>query len=497
MKQIDRISLDKFALYHRGLNSEQYIDSEEAPHAKEARIKRLESEPEEWFKYYFQKYMKYPAADFQKKATKRLLKKGRRYEVRAWARGFAKSTRTMMEVLYMALTGKIRSVILVSHSADNAERLLLPYLICLETNNRIKNDYGPQQITGQWTSTQFTARCGCSFLSIGAGQNPRGARNEEIRPDMIIIDDIDSDEDCRNPRLVQQKWEWIEQALIPTVDISENYKILFCGNIIAKDSCIVRAIEKANFADIVNICDENGNSNWNEKVSNADIEDIRHKISYISFEKEYMNNPISQGTVFPQMSWKQCEKYSQYNTLVCYTDPSYKDSRKNDYKATVLVGRLQDEFHILEAFVEQTTTSAMVAWCYEIYSMLAKVPVYFIMEGGFMQDTIIDEFYRYGLTLGKMLPIRADDRKKPNKYTRIESLLEPLNRNGKLYLNEAKRDNPHFRRLEEQFKAFQPGSRAHDDAPDAVEGAIWYINNRLTPTSVITFKKNNTNNKRF
>jgi phage terminase large subunit-like protein len=62
---------------------------------------------------------------------------------------------------------------------------------------------------------------------------------------------------------------------------------------------------------------------------------------------------------------------------------------------------------------------------------------------------------------------------------RIESLLEPLHRNGELFLNEHERHNPNMQRLEEQFINFAPGSRAHDDGPDAVEGAIWVINDKL------------------
>jgi len=57
-------------------------------------------------------------------------------------------------------------------------------------------------------------------------------------------------------------------------------------------------------------------------------------------------------------------------------------------------------------------------------------------------------------------------------------LLEPLNRNGHLYLNDHERHNPHMERLAEQFIALAPGSHAHDDGPDAVEGAIWIINQK-------------------
>ena len=45
-----------------------------------------------------------------------------------------------------------------------------------------------------------------------------------------------------------------------------------CGNIIAKDCCVVRAGEMADSWDIVNIRDKNGFSTWPEKNSEEDIE---------------------------------------------------------------------------------------------------------------------------------------------------------------------------------------------------------------------------------
>ena len=81
---------------------------------------------------------------------------------------------------------------------------------------------------------------------------------------------------------------------------------------------------------------------------------------------------------------------------------------------------------------------------------------------------------------------------------RIESLLEPLNRNGKLFLNETERDSPGMKMLAQKFLAFAPGSTAHDDGPDAVEGAIWIINNKLKALatgSVGTIERTRPNSK--
>ena len=88
----------------------------------------------------------------------------------------------MMEFLYLALTGKVFNLLMVSNSYDNACRLLLPFQLQLEKNARIINDYGDQVNPGNWETGQFVAKCGCSFRAIGAGQSPRGTRNEAKRP---------------------------------------------------------------------------------------------------------------------------------------------------------------------------------------------------------------------------------------------------------------------------------------------------------------------------
>ena len=63
-----------------------------------------------------------------------------------------------------------------------------------------------------------------------------------------------------------------ENALYPTRSISEPTLVIFCGNIIAKDCCVVRAGEMADSWDIVNIRDKNGFSTWPEKNSEEDID---------------------------------------------------------------------------------------------------------------------------------------------------------------------------------------------------------------------------------
>lgn len=476
------------------------------------RIAILEADPELWFKYYFPQYCFAEPAAFHKKATKRILNNLEWFEVRSWSRELAKSTRTMMEVIYLCLTKKKKYVLLISNSYDNADRLLMPYKGNLEGNQRIIHDYGAQELPGKWESGEFTTRKGVAFRALGAGQSPRGTRNEEARPDVILFDDIDTDEDVRNSDIIKKRWDWIEKAAIGTRSISQHTTILFCGNIIAKDCCVVRAQEYADYVDIVNIRDEEGKSSWAEKNSEEHIDRVLSQKSFNAQQGEYYNNPIENGDVFDEMKYGKCPKLKEFPFLVAYADPSTSNKDKprqtsrlkNSCKAVVLVGYLNLRFYVLKCFVDITTNSTFIDWLYAIRDFVGTDTLLYSyvenngLQNPFYEQVLLPLVFEKGAANGGVLSIIPDDRDKPEKFFRIEANLEPQNRLGNLILNEDEKDDPHMKRLDAQFLGVSANSKTMD-APDAVEGAVHIIKNKVAIESVGGVKtiKRPTNNKRY
>jgi hypothetical protein len=456
------------------------------------RIKILEADPELWFKYYFPAYAYAEPAPFHKAATKRVLKNMEWFEVRSWSRELAKSTRTMMEVLFLCVTGKKKYVLMISNSFDNAARLLMPYKIQLEKNQRIIHDYGMQELPGSWEASEFTTRKGAAFRALGAGQSPRGTRNEEARPDVILFDDIDTDEDVRNPDIIKKRWEWIEKAAIGTRSISMPTTIIFCGNIIAKDCCVVRAQEYADHVDIVNIRDEEGKSTWPQKNKEEHIDRVLSQKSYNAQQGEYYNNPIEDGEVFEQMNYGKCPPIKSLPFIVVYADPSTANNdkpsptsrKKNSCKAVTIVGSDGTYYYVYKAYVDITTNSTFIDWLYDSRRYIkVDIPTYNFIENNGLQDPFYSQVllplvHAKGKEYGGVLNVSPDERKKPEKFFRIEAELEPLNRQGLLILNEAEKEDPHMKRLDAQFRSVSPRSKTMD-GPDAVEGAVYIIKNKM------------------
>lgn len=464
------------------------VDLNETAIAKANRMKRLEANPEEWFKYYFPNFYTSEPAPFHIKATKRVLSNLEWFEVRSWARELSKSGRTMMEVLYLSMTGKKKNWLMSSSTFDNACRLLLPYKSILETNNRIINDYGEQESIGNWEAGEFITIKGVSFRALGKGQSPRGTRKDEIRPDGILIDDFDTDEECRNPERIKQSIKWIEEALIPTRSISGDLLIIVCGNIIAKFCCVTELAKKADHHDIVNIRDKNGKSTWPNKNTEESIDRVLKTISNNSAQKEYFNNPISEGDIFKELTYGKCPPLSYCEDVVVYADPSTsnKDKGNSSTKAIAVVGYRQQKYYVYKMWVDTMSNAKFVDCLYEAYRFLTQNRVdtkRIYIENNSLQDPFYEQvllplIYQRAKDHGFVIPITPDSRKKPDKFFRIEGTLEPHNRLGSLIFNVAQKEEPNMVRTHDQMLAVSPTTKIMD-APDAIEGACWLIQNRV------------------
>lgn len=480
MKQTDRLALLDWEKYKEDIARATPVDRNMTAAEREKHREYLEKHPIEWIKFFFPNYAKYEFADFQKKAIRRIIAHDEWFEVLSWSRELAKSTVTMFIVMNLTLTGRKKNVILTSNSKDNAVRLLDPYRANLEANGRIMAYYGKQELPGSWTEDEFTTKGKVSFRALSAGQSPRGSRNEAIRPDVLLVDDFDTDEDTKNPDIIQKRWDWWENALYPTRSISEPTLVIFCGNIIAKDCCVVRAGEMADSWDIVNIRDKNGFSTWPEKNSEEDIDRTLSKISKKAAQGEYFNNPISVGEVFENIAYGKVPALSKFKFLVVYGDPApgeSKGKKGKSFKTVSLCGKLGGRLYVIKTFLAQALNAEFIDWYVRMLEFVGgKTNVYCYMENNKLQDPFFQQVFKPLVAKVRReqkiaLFIRGDEEKKTDKATRIEANLEPLNREGNLILNEAERDNPHMKELEDQFKLFTLTMRYPADGPDAVEGA--------------------------
>ena len=466
--------------------------SKETPAEKDRRIRRLLANYDEFCEYYFAHFLvlKDKAtgevirtihnAPFHTKAARLIKNTPNLKAVFKWPRGHAKSTHIGVFIpLWLIFQPKrlINFMITVGKSEDSATRLLGDLQAELEYNQKLIADFGEQKNLGSWLEGEFKTKGGAKFLAVGRGQSPRGLRDREARPDYIVIDDLDDDELCRNEKRVKDLTDWVKEALFGALDVGRG-RFIMVGNLISKTSVLANiAASKGVHVSEIKAVDSEGNPTWVDKWTKEEAQIYKDFVGYRAWEKEMMHNPITDGTIFRHewIRFKKLPALRKYEMLVCYTDPSFKSTTANDYKACRLWGKIGTELHLIDTYVRQDTVSGMVRWLYNLYEDLPPdVVVSFFMEANFMQDIILDEFAAEAEIRGYHLPIMPDHRKKPEKIQRIEAI-SPLWERGKIFYNEALKESPDMQVGIEQTLALERGSRTHDDAPDADEGAIWFL----------------------
>lgn len=467
----------------------------ETPAQKKKRIKKLLGNFQAFCNYYFEDWKLKPFGWFHLKAVDYILKNKNLVLACEWPREHAKSV--VMDIfvpMFLKAKGELTGVVLASANEDKADGLLADLQEQLMFNQRYIADFGPQYKSGKWDTGHFVTADGIGFWAFGRGQSPRGIREANLRPNFGVIDDIDDAEICKNEKRVLEAVDWCLGDLYGGMPTKES-RLVICGNRIHKRSILAHIVGDVEEGDSVKSTvthlkvyalenprthqmdlSEKGVPAWDENYTREDIlrkmETMGRRIAL----RELFHQHIVIGRVFREehLPWADLPPIENCEKIVTYCDPSYKDSKKNDFKAIVLIGKNGSYLDIYDVFCRQCTTPEMVRGH---YALAEEIPEHKTcphwMEANFIQDIHLSKYDEEAEMRGYSIAIRGDYRKKPDKVERIENLSAYTER-GRIRFNRAKKHSPDMQELRQQFLGFP--DYPHDDGPDAVEGAVYKLN---------------------
>jgi predicted phage terminase large subunit-like protein len=492
-------------------NSTASVILNESTEEKLKRKKMLSTDFVKFCTYYFPHYLDSDFGWFHKKAAKEIEEDKNVFIVLEWAREHAKSVFADIFIpLYLYARNEFTGMVVVSANEDKASTLLSDVQAELVANERWKHDYGELAQFGDWSEGKFSTSDGIGFWAFGRGQSPRGIRKAEKRPNYAVVDDIDDKVIVRNDERVRQTVDWILEDLYGALSI-KGARLVIAGNRIHKNAILSHLVgdiepedpKRPGIKHIKVFAIENPKTHiaadpphgvpaWKERYSLKELTDKMEKMGYRASRREYFHEHHEEGHVFKNewIKWDKVLNSKNYDSLIVYCDPSFKSGKDNDFKAIITIGKRGKYIDILDAWVRQTTTKAMVTKFYDLYDWLENSSRYYI-EANMLQELLLDEFDNEADIRGYYMPIRGDKRNKPDKYVRIENLT-PLFERGLVILNEAKRKDSDMQTFVQQLLGFP---FAHDDAPDALEGGIFLIQKTSGRSSFERVRTGKYNNK--
>lgn len=453
---------------------------------QQARVKRARDDQEYFNRTYLPHYFSQPSPPFHGE-MRELIEEGERQQrpVGIGApRGHAKSTAiTLAYALKKVVYAEKKFIIEFSDTETQARGFTVSIRVELEHNPRIAHDFGAQK-TAQWAAGEFVSLSGCKVMARGEGQGMRGLKHGPYRPDLAIGDDIENDESVRNPQRVKQTYDWLMEAVVPSLDPATGV-LFMVGTLLSKKSVlakfldnpevlskIYRAIDAPEWSDDLRAFVA-GTPLWPERFSLERLSRIRNLVGSISFNKEYQNDPRDEDGMFREEWFKRFRWDTLDPRMALYTyqgiDPSLKSGQSNDFKANVTVSRGGDgRLYCRYAAINRNSIDRMVKEAYILHARFNALQIGLEVVG--WQELLRRDFDREAEVQKKFLPIVPITRDGLAKESEARiGGLSPLVENGVLVFAEGPESEVgQMEVLIEQFQYF-PSTTVHDDGPDAAE----------------------------
>ena len=389
----------------------------------------------------------------------------------AFPRGHAKSTViSFLLTLYRIVFQERKFIVIVSESEDKAKDFVVRLRDELEFNAKLVKMFSPNGKfkTTDWSKTDFTTSTGIRVVAKGAGQSLRGLIHQDTRPDMIVLDDIETNETAGTEAVVN----FILTDVIPSANRRGLYDICYVGTIIRDMSALHRMLINDEWSSAKYECiDDEGNMIAPMLLSKKEYESQKRMYSSLGkmsiFYAENHNNPMvaDDALTFKHEYFQYVDKEPEGCRYYMAYDPAMPASgrtriKKVDMSAIVVVATDADEnWYVVKVVANRDNPSDNRKL---LVDMMKKYKPYVTwMETVSAQRAMYLEIKDYMTKNYIKSTLREIPSHSGSKEARIEQL-QPLYESGRIYHIKSK----DVTELERELMLF--GRTPHDDRSDCL-----------------------------
>lgn len=421
-------------------------------------------------------------------------------------RGEAKSTFiALFFVLWCVLTGRKRYLLIIADALEQAATLLEAVKAELDGNPRLGMDF--PEATGQgrvWNVGVVLTKSNVKIQALGAGKRMRGLRHGPYRPDLVVLDDLENDENVAKPEQRDKLQGWLQKTVLNLGAADGSMDVVYVGTILHYDSVLARTLKKPGwqsqtFRAIIQWPDDMALWDRWENLYRAEGRDAAAaffaantaamlrgaRVSWpearpllalmllraddrAAFDSEYQNDPLC-GDEAPFAScitfW--VDRSADW-LFFGACDPSLgKHGAGRDPSALLVGGFLRSTMtlDVVEASIKKRHPDRIIEDILGLH--MAYRPLLWAVEAVQFQEFFADVLTRRALERGIPLPVQPV-RSNTDKILRIESL-QPHMTQGRIRLHAS------HQTLVDQLRHFPKAD--HDDGPDALE-MLWSVASR-------------------
>ncbi len=263
-------------------------------------------------------YIELETPDFHKQILREISGENSRVAICA-PRGHAKSTIVNFTyALWATVQQKVRFGLIISDTVTQSVEFVNALRDEIDSNIRLKWLYG--DLTGElWRDGDIKTASGVRWTAKGAGMKIRGIRDGSARPDLIIFDDLENDEQVATAYQRKKLKDWFRKAAMPA--LSRKGRIIMIGTILHYDSLLQNILDGKEgfrswrtmlFSAIMKDAKGEEFALWPEHMDLSELRDLRDNpnhpkyVGSIVFAQEYQNKPLSEDDLIikpEQIKW--------------------------------------------------------------------------------------------------------------------------------------------------------------------------------------------------
>lgn len=403
--------------------------------------------------------------------------------VRAAPRGHAKSTFVSFAFpLWCICYGYKQTIIVISCSADMARLFLTRIREELEFNELIIKVFGKLQGSSKWNNSEILTSTGVYCVGKGAGQQMRGL-NFKSRPDLVIIDDLESEESVATETQRATLDKWFSSAVMKMG--SPNCDFFFIGTVLSYDSLLYKLLtlptysmwQRKIYRAVIKFSESTLWLEWEEKMTNLSDPDpyntakkfyLKHKKEMLkgtkvlwesqrenmylhlmetrlqdeeAFNSEFQNDPQTEKSRIFKEEWLEENTYEyppNIKRVYGAVDPSCGKNRKADTSAIVILGEGEDNYiYVLEASIKVRRVEDIILDMEKIIGKYYNLLEGFVVETNQFQALFSTTVQQHFIDLGMYVNwIEIFHGANDKKERRINSMI-PKIKNGYLKFNKS------------------------------------------------------------
>jgi predicted phage terminase large subunit-like protein len=441
-------------------------------------------------------------------------------------RGHAKSTYlSNVMPLYSIVFNLRHYILIVSETGAMAQKFVEWVAGQLKFNKKLREDFGellhPNKIANEKDNAEaFVTTNNIRVQASSIGKQLRGARHGAYRPDLVILDDLESAKNTNTKELREKNFHWFTSVIRPIGDPTRT-SFIYMGTMVHAQGLLPAVLNMSDFSsriysavvsspdredlwfELEEILRDYTNTErlekayqfyldnkeemdkgvevlWAERFSYFELIRIKTDIGSRSFASEYLNRPAeNEDAIFRPEHFQFYEKRDLMDkdgkplklTIYGFWDIALGKNSRSDYNAIVTIGvdKRTGEIYVLDAWASKCKMHEALEVVFQ------KIQQY--KHHTFGVETIQAQYDAYRQLKEKLTKANIyQTRIKPvtpksRKEERIERL-QPLFENGVIKMHRSQR------LLQEMLEQYP--EHDHDDLPDALAGVVDLIKAKTT-----------------